>query len=224
MLHFASGAKSSAYSVRRRISCLIPSFDGLFLTGTIAEAASTLSLTASPLTGQKPGVRIRIDSRMNEGVRQKAKTTTRSITERARQAADAVGFGLWERSLRVNGSIDRDALINGAIVLFIAPCLPIATGFFPPEGPWWIRAFCIAVGAIFLCAGLVLLSLAWRRRRAGPALIHLFGNGVVLERTKGPLFTLPYADTLVDHVRWREMIDGAESKQLRRILWITLSR
>jgi len=108
--------------------------------------------------------------------------------------------------------------MNGAVALFILPCLPIATGLFLPKGPWWL----FAVGAIFLCAGLVLFPLAWRRRQAGPALIHLFGNGAVLERTKGEIFALPYAETPVDHVRWREAIEGGEHKQLRQHLWITL--
>jgi len=123
-----------------------------------------------------------------------------SVTERAGQAADVAGFGPWERSLQVNGRIDGRYLTNGAMLVFCAPWGPIAIGLFMPGGSWWMRIFCVAIGVIFLCVGLALFPQAWRRRQAGAALIHLFGNGAVLERTKGQIFALCYADTPADYV------------------------
>lgn len=50
MLHFAFGTKRSAYSVRRKIRCLIAVVDGF----CEPEAASTLFLTVSWLTVSHP--------------------------------------------------------------------------------------------------------------------------------------------------------------------------
>jgi len=153
-------------------------------------------------------------------MQQEASPSIHSVTERARQAAASANFGSWERSLRVNGHVDGSDITNGAILVFFAPWVFIAMGLFMPGGSWWMRAFCIAIGLIFLCVGLALFPKAWRRRRAGAAITHLFGGGAVLERTKGQIFALSYADTPVDYVSWKEPIEGGE--RTRQHLWITL--
>lgn len=135
---------------------------------------------------------------------------SRSITERVRKAAAAAAFGAWECSLRVNGRIDSNDLTNSIMLVFVAPWMFIGMGIFLPDGSWGNRAFCIAIGMLFLCVGIVLFRSAWQWRQAGEALIHLFDSGAVLERTKGHLFMLPYADTSVDSVLWQESIEGGE--------------
>lgn len=158
----------------------------------------------------------------NRKPRLETNPSTRSLTERARQAATAAGFGAWEQSLRVNGHVDGMELLNGSMLVFFAPWVFIAMGIFlpGPEGSWGDRALCIGFGVFFLCFGVVLFPKAWRRRQAGEALIHLFGSGAVLERAKEEVFALPYANTPVDHVTWQEAIEGGHRP--RTHFWITL--
>jgi len=92
-----------------------------------------------------------------------------------------------------------------AMLVFIAPWLPIIAGLSPISELSWGTGLCIGVGVIFLCAGLFFFRDAWRRWRAGEALVHLFADGAVLERTKGPLFALPYAETPAEHVIWMKV-------------------
>ncbi|GGE51218.1 hypothetical protein GCM10007276_30350 [Agaricicola taiwanensis] len=94
------------------------------------------------------------------------------MTERARKAAAGAGFGAWERSLRVNEHLDKDGLLNGAMLLFLAPWVFLAMGFFMPQ-PMWSKILCIAVGLTFLCFGIVLFWNACLTWRSGHALIHL---------------------------------------------------
>lgn len=139
------------------------------------------------------------------------------VTARVRGAG--AGLGAWERSLRVNGHVDGDGLRTGALLLFLAPWVFFAIGIFLAGGGW-SRVFCFVWGLAFLGAGLVIFPRAWRKRRAGEAWLHLFARGVVLERTRGQVFSLPYADTPADYVVWQELIEGGE--RTRRQLWITL--
>ena len=146
---------------------------------------------------------------------------SRSLTERARKAAFAANLGAWERSLLVNGRIDKSHLMNGIALVFLVPWIFIAMGIFLPEGwSWWLRPLNIISGLIFLSIGIIFFQDAWRRWRAGEALIHLFDRGVVLERKKGEIFALPYADTPADYVVWKETLEHGE--RTRHHLWITL--
>lgn len=157
-------------------------------------------------------------------MRRKTASSARTATERSLQAASEARLGAWERSLRVNGYVDKEHLIVGAM-LVIVPWIPIIVGLFLFRDWSWGNGVFIGMGVLFLCIGLFFFWDACRRWWAGEARVHLFADGAVLERTKGRLFVLPYAPTPADHVIWMKVdIDAREDAPPRpRVhFWIQL--
>jgi len=150
-----------------------------------------------------------------------ARRLQRNVTERARLTAGDAGFGVWERSLRVNEHLDKDGLLTGATLLFVAPWPYFGLLLFLPM-PWWSQALCGATGIMFFCWGLVQFPKACRRWWSGQALAHLFEEGAVLERTRGRIFALPYSSTAVEYMTWAERIPDSDGDRPRTHLWITL--
>ncbi|MDX3905573.1 MAG: hypothetical protein QHC78_07780 [Pigmentiphaga sp.] len=144
-----------------------------------------------------------------------------ALNRRASQAASDAVLGAWKHSLRVNEHLDKDGLEMGAWMLFLVPWGFVGLGLFLP-GPWWMRGLCIFFGVTFLCAGLLTFRKSLLKWRSGNALIHLFEDGAVLERTKGPIFALPYGSTPVDYVTWTERIADTGDDRARTHFWITL--
>lgn len=145
-------------------------------------------------------------------------TSDRRVTARAREVAGQAGLGAWECTLRVNARHDWTALINSSVTFFVAPWPFLGLGFFADQ-PRWSAAMCIVAGLLFLGIGVYFFRETCRAWRSGRALVHLFEDGAVLERTRGRILAVPYERATVDHVTWREsMGDGGE--RTRTHLWI----
>src|SRR5690606_12026079 len=149
------------------------------------------------------------------------KRSERSVTARARRAADEAGLGAWECSLRVNEHLDKDGLLTGVVLLFVAPW-PYFGLIYALQMPWWSAILCGATGVMFFCWGLVQFPKGFQKRRSGEALVHFFESGCVLERTRGRIFALPYDRAPVDYVTWAERIPDSDGDRRRTHFWITL--
>lgn len=86
-------------------------------------------------------------------MRRKTASSARTATERSLQAASEARLGAWERSLRVNGYVDKEHLIVGAM-LVIVPWIPIIVGLFLFRDWSWGNGVFIGMGVLFLCIGL----------------------------------------------------------------------
>lgn len=155
---------------------------------------------------------------MKEQSRHRPSQATDTLaTERVLMAAQAARLGPLERSLRINRDDDAGWKANGILIFFVAPWPFIALTFLMPE-PRWGKLFTLAVGVAVLLLGLLMFALAVSIWRSGIALAHFFASGLVLERTRGVILTLPYDRIRVDYLTWRDTTN--DSERIRTQLWI----
>ncbi|RKN06284.1 hypothetical protein [Streptomyces radicis] len=125
-------------------------------------------------------------------------------TDRAARLADEAGLGPWERTVRVNRNADLDPLVNAIIGLVVAVGLGVgAWGMARAEVPAPLWLVTLALCAFLVGHGVLFAAEAVARRRRGPALVHLFRDGLVLERTASAAWPVPYGHRWLDHVEWK---------------------
>ncbi|MBB4096024.1 hypothetical protein HGG72_16755 [Ochrobactrum pecoris] len=156
---------------------------------------------------------------MNTVVRTE-KRDKKALTDRAQAAAQNAGFGVWDRSLRVNRHHDRVWMITGLVAVFVAP-LPFLAAGFCLSGPWWGKLLSLSVGLAVLAFGLFVSAGVAAQIMSGTGLAHFFETGLVLERTKGEMHASHYDEVSVDYVTWTESTNDAPRKQIR--LWVKMA-
>lgn len=116
-------------------------------------------------------------------------------TTRIRDAARDSSLGTWAFSLRLNNDYEDDLDLSG-IVLFLlfgvtglVVTVPVAVMV---GGPWPLIP--AAVGLAFLLGAYLVSGNLRRSLRVGCVVVHVFSDGLVMERTRAWCRAVPYTD------------------------------
>lgn len=143
------------------------------------------------------------------------------LTPRVARIAEAQGYGSHRESLRVNGGADRSFALT-AVALLPAAAWPLVTAYqhapWRPDGDLVPFLLLGVMGLAFAVLGVHGVAAAVVRARHGRARVHLFGDGVVIERARGDLAGFRYHQATARHVVWDEPWEGGT--RARPQLWI----
>lgn len=127
---------------------------------------------------------------------------TRFPPIRVTDAADAAVLGAWLRSDQVSRRHSRRSVLSGPVPLTVGLVLVLGALLVP--GPRWLVLPLVGLpGLCILLVGALRSYAALFRLRIGPLVMHLFDNGFVAERPRGPVRAVAFAELkdarLVDH-------------------------
>jgi hypothetical protein len=130
------------------------------------------------------------------------------------------GLGAWESSARVNSRRESDFLPFG-IPLLVG--IPVGLYFLlrADAVPWYGNVAFILMGVVFWCIGVSATMAGIHNYRRGHWLIHLFTNGIVMERTRAGLRAGRYVDLRAQLLSYVEPGDSTGSDVEHLMLRLT---